>query len=482
MTAPGGAATQLFIDRAGVALGELSTDVRVLDQIGAVTALLDGVPLAIELAAARVTAFSVGEILAMLQHDMAGLGDARRRGPDRHRSVREAIGWSLRMLSHDERRLLGRLAMLRGSFRLGAAIAVTCGVEGEDRVVEAVQAFVDQSLIVAQHRTGPTRYRMLEMIRSVAQDEIDANERDEVLDRLLAHCLGQVSGLGGPVAPEAGFEEEIRLDAALYGVSIEHALATDQIESGLQLVYDLFTPWHRRTQRSTLDRWTSDLVAKTGAPSSLRAMVLRRQAIFASEDDGDDERATQLLEAAAADATVLNDRSLLARIRSNLAALDTGHGPQSGRERRLCEAITLLEECGDSYVSEPLVWLADLYARHGRFDETEERLSRAEAVNPPWFVLHQDRNAACDVRAFGPVRVGLGATHAAKALEMAEQCEAPEWIAEAGGVAAIGALARGEIALAEQLWVRLVAFGARTRLDHADRSASRTRRRVGSPR
>ena len=215
-----------------------------------------------------------------------------------------AIEWSLRMLSHDERRLLGRSAMLPGSFRLGAAIAVTSGVEGEDRVVvEALQAFVDQSLIAAQHRTGPTRYRMLEMIRSVTQDEINAKERDEVLDRLLAHCLSQVSGLDGPVAQEAEVEEEARLDTALYSVSIDHALATDQIESGLQLVYDLFTPWHGRTQRSTLDRWTSDLVAKTSVPSSLRAMVLRRQAIIASEDAGDDERARHLLEAAAADAT-----------------------------------------------------------------------------------------------------------------------------------------------------------------------------------
>ena len=189
-------------------------------------------------------------------------------------------------------------------------------------------------------------------------------------------------------------------------------------------------------------------------------MVLRRQAIIASEDAGDDERARHLLEAAAADATVLNDRSLLGRIRSILA-FHTGHGPQSGRfedlELRLCEAITLLEECGDPYVSEPLVWLADLYARHGKFDQTEELLSRAEAVNPPWFVLIkiEIQRAMC---ALSANRVELATTHAAKALEMAEQSEDPEWIAQAGGVAAIAALARGEIALAEQLWVRLVAL------------------------
>ena len=61
-------------------------------------------------------------------------------------------------------------------------------------------------------------------------------------------------------------------------------------------------------------------------------------------------------------------------------------------------------------------------------------------MNPPWFVRFQDRNVTCDVRALTTGRVELAATHAAKALEMAEQSEDPEWIAEAGGIAAIGSL------------------------------------------
>ena len=100
-TEPGGAATELFLDRARAAHDELSTDDDVLDEIAALADLLDGVPLAIELAAARVAAFSVGEILALLRRDLAGLGDARRRGPDRHRTLRAAIDLEL---AHGQRR------------------------------------------------------------------------------------------------------------------------------------------------------------------------------------------------------------------------------------------------------------------------------------------------------------------------------------------------------------------------------------------
>ena len=229
-TTPGGAAVQLFIDRAQAVRGELATNDGVLAQIDAVTALLDGVPLAIELAAARVTAFSVAEILGLLQDDVAGLGDARRRGPNRHRTVRAAIQWSMRMLSDEERVLLCRLAVLPGSFRLSTAIAVTGTGDGQGRaIVAAMPALVEQSLVTTEHTTGSTRYRLLEMIRAVGQETLSGRERKDVLDRLLAHCLGLV-GDGDRVVPEAGIESEITRDNALFSSSIEHALATDQIE------------------------------------------------------------------------------------------------------------------------------------------------------------------------------------------------------------------------------------------------------------
>ena len=456
-TDSGGPAIELFIDRAGVAGGKLPIDDEVLAEIGAVTTLLDGVPLAIELAAARTTAFSGRRDTDLVaERDLAGLGDVRRRGPDRHRTLRAAIEWSMRMLGEDERRLLCRLAMLPGSFRLSTAVAVTDAGE-EHSLVAGLQALVEQSLVTAEHRNGPTRYRLLEMVRSVAQGTLDVSERRAVLDRLLDHCLEQLKELDSPVAPAAGDEEEIRRDNALYRISIEHALATDQIGPGLRLVHDLFLAWPRRAQRSVLDRSMTALVARSDAPSTIRAMVLRRHALIAGADFGDAERAVALLDGAESDAIALDDRSLLGRIRSNRAAHDLDQGRLEGLEPRFHEAIRLLEESGDPYVSVTLINLADLHARQGRFDQVEDLLDRAEAVDLPWFVRVNVAltRALCALTAG---RIESASEHAATALDLAETTSDPDVIDRAVGVSAMAALARGEVSVASEMCRRMLAL------------------------
>jgi len=120
-----------------------------LEEVTAVVGLLDGVPLAIELAAARLNAFSVGELFDVLQLDLGGLSDARRRGPDRQRTLRAAVEWSMRLLSGSEQAVLRQLAVLPGSFRLTTALAVSPPAAG------ALPSLVDHSLAAIEHRTGP---------------------------------------------------------------------------------------------------------------------------------------------------------------------------------------------------------------------------------------------------------------------------------------------------------------------------------------
>jgi predicted ATPase/DNA-binding SARP family transcriptional activator len=457
-TTPGGAATQLFIDRAQAARGELTINEDVLAQIGAVTALLDGVPLAIELAAARATTFSVAEILTLLQSDLVGLGDARRRGPDRHRTVRAAIEWSMRVLSGDERRVLCRLAMLPGWFGLSTAIAVTDTGPGDGHaLVVVLPTLVEQSLVATDHRNGPTRYRLLEMIRAVGREALTQGERDEVLDRLLVHCLDQVDLIDSPALPEAGLRHDIAGSAALFRCSVEHALANQKIELGLRLVYELFGAWPGATQRATLDRWMSEILAQAEAPSQVRGMVLRRQAIIASEDLGDDERAMRLLDAAEVDASAVCDRQLLGRVRATRAALDLDRGRLDGLETRIRDAITMLEESGDPFVASALLTLAELNLIRGEFDHAADLLSCAAAANPPWSVrAHIELGHAwCDLTAG---RVDSAATRAATTLELAERLEDLHLVGHAVGVAGMAALARGESALAGEIFVRMLAL------------------------
>jgi predicted ATPase/class 3 adenylate cyclase len=457
-TGRGGMASELFFDRARSIRADLVVDDTVLNQVGAMTELLDGVPLAIELAAARVSTFSIGEIVHLLRQDAAGLGDGRHRGPSRHRSLRAAILWSVGLLQDTERAVLCRLSVLPGSFRLDTAAAVAGTGDGAERAVaDAVHALTEQSLVSTQHRQGPTRYRLLEMVRVVGQEGLTAGERHEVLDRLVRYCIVELARLEGEDLPAAGIADEIAQDSALYTTAAEHALATGQTELGLRLVHDLFLVWQGATQRLILDRWMTGFVAQTTAPSRERGMVLRRQAIIANEYRGDDEQAQRLLDAAEADAVAVADAQLRGRVRCTRAGIDLDVGRPNGLDARLADAFALLEEIDDEFAVDALATLAALHSLHGRFGEAERLYPRAQSMNPHWFrrvQIELDRTWCALMMG----RVDAAVTLAAETLDSAEQTGNADLIEHAIEVAARAALASGDVEVAHELFVRTLAF------------------------
>ncbi len=388
-TGRGSVASELFLDRARAVRTDVAADDSVLDEVGAVTELLDGVPLAIELAAARVCRRSrSARSVVCCDRTPPGWRDGRHRGPSRHRSLRAAILWSVGLLHDTERAVLCRLSVLPGSFRLGTATAVAgTGDDAEREVADAVHTLTEQSLVSTEHREGPTRYRLLEMVRAVGQEGLTAGERHEVLDRLVRYCIGELGRLDGQDLPAAGIGDEIIQDSALYTTAAEHALATQQTELGFRLVHDLFIVWQGEAQRVALDRWMTALVAQMTSPSPERSMVLRRQAIIASAYRGDDEEAQRLLDAAEADAIAVGDRRLLGRVRSTRAGIDLDVGRLDGLERRGCPTRSaLLEESDDEYAVDALGALAALHSLRGRFDEAERLSQRARPLDEPTLV------------------------------------------------------------------------------------------------
>jgi predicted ATPase len=457
-TGRGGVASELFLDRARAVRADLVADAAVLDDVAAMTELLDGVPLAIELAAARASSFSIGELLHLLRQDAAGLGDGRHRGPARHRSLRAAILWSVGLLHDTERAVLWRLSVLPGSFRLGTAIAVAAdGNAAERTVADAVHALTEQSLMSTEHRAGPTRYRLLEMVRAVGQESLTAGERHDVLDRLVHHCIGELAQFEGQDLPAAEIADEIARDSALYTTAVEHALATAQTERGLRLVHDLFLVWQGAAQCMMLDRWMSGFVSQTTAPSRERSMVLRRQAIIASEYRGDDEQAQRLLDAAEADAVAVADQRLLGRVRCTRAEIDLDAGRLDGLDARLADAFALLAETDDEFAVDALSTLATLHSQQGRFDEAEQLYQRAQSMDPHWFRrvgIEIDRTW-CALMAG---RVDAAVSLAAGSLDSAQQTGNPDSVACATEVAAYATLASGDGEVAHELFVRMLAF------------------------
>jgi hypothetical protein len=163
----------------------------------AVTAIcerLDGIALAIELAAARMVSMSPPELLARLT-DRFRLLSGPRRGLERHQTLRQAVQWSYDLLAEDERKLLGRCSVFAGGFDLAAATDVCGAGQGFDEyvVLDLLDALVRKSLVNAELGASGTRYSLLETIRQFAEEQLAAaGETETIRDSHARYFAGEV--------------------------------------------------------------------------------------------------------------------------------------------------------------------------------------------------------------------------------------------------------------------------------------------------
>src|SRR5215472_12391422 len=141
--------------------------------VAAVCVRLDGIPLALELAAARLGSLSVSEVSSLLDQRFRLLTGGSRTGLPRHRTLRALIDWSYELLNPEEQIVLDRLSVFAGGWTLAAAEAVTsAGDAGEWLVLDHLAALVDKSLVQADETQGSTRYRLLETVRHYAAEHL----------------------------------------------------------------------------------------------------------------------------------------------------------------------------------------------------------------------------------------------------------------------------------------------------------------------
>jgi predicted ATPase/DNA-binding SARP family transcriptional activator len=184
-------AVHLFVERAravdagfGLTEEKASTVVRLCQK-------LDGIPLAIELAAARVRVLTVEQILGKLDDPLGLLTKGSRTAAARHRTLRATLGWSYDLLSDGERVLLGRLSVFAGGFTLEAAEAVCAGEGiGPEEVLDLLASLVDKSLVTVPQRDGEARYGMLEPVRQFGREKLyESGEAEETRRRHTEHYL-----------------------------------------------------------------------------------------------------------------------------------------------------------------------------------------------------------------------------------------------------------------------------------------------------
>ena len=181
-------AAELLVERAHSVTPEFAAD----DAVTEICARLDGIPLAIELAASRLASMSTTDIRNRLDHRFKLLVGSRR-GVERHQTLRHAVQWSYDLLSETEKSLLSRCSVFAGGFDVEGACAVA-GLDDHDEyvVLDLLDALVRKSLLVADRASGRTRYSMLETIRQFAEEQLVAEgEADEIRTAHSRHFAGK---------------------------------------------------------------------------------------------------------------------------------------------------------------------------------------------------------------------------------------------------------------------------------------------------
>jgi predicted ATPase/DNA-binding XRE family transcriptional regulator len=252
--------------------------------VAAICDRLDRLPLAIELAAAHVRVLSLPVLLERLSQRLPLLRGGARDLPERQRTMRAAIGWSYNLLTATQQRWFRALAVFMGGCQLAAVEAICQGEESlaSDGGLSAIAALVDASLVqVETMRDGLPRYRMLEVIREYAVEQLRAAGEEDLYQRRHAEYYAELAEEAERVGPSQGSREaRLELESANGRAALHWAYVRGEVALGLRLAtwFGLF--WMKRGQMSEGDMWLEQMLAldsATGAqmaPADIRGKAL----------------------------------------------------------------------------------------------------------------------------------------------------------------------------------------------------------------
>jgi predicted ATPase/class 3 adenylate cyclase len=340
---------QLFVDRAAAALPGFEMDEDNATPIAAICHRLDGIPLAIELAAARCRSISVPQIASRLKDRFRLLTGGDPTAMPRQRTLRALIDWSYDLLPDEERVLLRRLAIFAGGWTLEAAEAI-CGEDVAGiYVVDLLSRLVEKSLVI--HEVDLHRYAMLETVREYALERLlQSGELETVADRHFEHFLDLCARAKPKLAP--GDPPTLAmLDAERENIAAAHARAGQSAEravDGLRLVDAMKLYWVKRGLLEMGHRMTEEAILRADAQGEtpLRAAVLLNLGQF-RYFMGRYAEAANALEASLALARAVHDAAGLPRVLQTLGMVAIGQGKLGDARARMKEAIDAAVQIGD---------------------------------------------------------------------------------------------------------------------------------------
>jgi predicted ATPase/transcriptional regulator with XRE-family HTH domain len=279
------AAVRLLVDRARAVQSTLKLTDRSARAIARICVCLDGIPLALELAAARLRAMSVEQLADRLEHDLALLGGRQRTALPQHQTLRATIDWSHNLLDDQERALFRRLSVFAGGWTLETAEAICSGQGIEDvAVLDLLTQLVDKSMVLMEPRQDGARFRLLEPIRHFAVEQIEGyGEAPVWRARHAAGFLalaesGEVH-LAGP--DEISSLDRLELEHDNVRAALRWFIGQGDGGSALRMSTALWRFWERRGHQREGCGWLDQAFAIAGdAPSEARGNALNALAMM----------------------------------------------------------------------------------------------------------------------------------------------------------------------------------------------------------
>jgi predicted ATPase/DNA-binding CsgD family transcriptional regulator len=456
-------AVQLFLERAQAVVPEFGPDPQVLPLIGEICRRLDGIPLAIELAAARVRGLSVRQIVTRLDDSMTLLTSPRR-------TMAATLDWSYALLTDQERVVLRRLSVFAGGWVLEAAEAICRDtVLPSLNVSEMVSGLVHKSFVVIGLQRGEVRYRLLEPIRQYAGNRLRAaREQPSIQDRHLAYFAEFITAASGQLtgANQIAWFEQLELEFDNLRAAMDRALVVasetgrpEAVVQALLLPANLERFWsargHLNEGSERLQRALTLVSAQAVEAASARAQSLNAAGILAWLR-GDYAESRRLVDEARAIGESLHDQQIILIAQRNLGTLAV-------LQRDVPAGIELLERGmaleRELAVADPYsaAWMVTVLGSAAYLQGDDERAGAYFEESIARFRVLGDANfLALALRRLGQIALRTGAAQRARALlreslELNNQIGSPAGTAAClGGVAGV-LLAQGQPGTAARL-------------------------------
>ena len=332
-------AARLFAERASGVSSPFALSEENAAAVAEVCRRVDGIPLAIELAAARVGVLAPAQIAERLRDSLTVLAAGRRTALARQQTLTAALDWSHELLDEDERALFRRLGVFAGSCDLNAVEAVC---EGE---LDGLGRLVDKSLVVVEEQDGAARYRLLNIVRHYARERLaTAGEQQRLEARHREHYLRLAEVLEPTIdGPDA--RRRLALEADELRRALRTALRAEP-DVALQLAAALWRFWHDRGDRTEGAGWLEDALSAAPEPSALRARGLHGLSVLALRTS-DHRRALGTAGEAVAFFRGSGDRRALSEELHHLGTMAWVSGDYDEAERLCKESRAIAEQAAE---------------------------------------------------------------------------------------------------------------------------------------